>query len=428
MFASFAYRNYKLFWFGSLVSNVGGWISRVAQDWMVLTELTDHSASALGLVTALQFLPTLLLTPLMGSLADRYNKRKLLLLSQVLLAISAFAMWGIYAAGSMTLTVAYALALITGAVQSLDMPVRQAFVSEMVPQRYIPNAIGLNSTQFNGARLIGPAVAGLLISWVGVGPALLINALSFAGVMSGILAMRPDELARAPRSKVRGGVMDGFRYVAGRKDIVMVLVVLFALATFGMNFQVTNALMATERFGKQADGYGLLGSAMAVGTFGAALIAARRARPRLRTLLGALIGFTVFVTMAAFSPNYTTYLVLLVPVGFTSLTVFTCCNAMVQLAAGAQYRGRVMAVYMMVNMGGTPLGAPIVGWVSDRFGAPAGLLIGSVACALATVVVLVFYMTRRGIRFRFSRGWPPRLRIWTSEELIAAQETGSSMR
>lgn len=407
MFASFALFNYRLFWFGALVSNVGGWMSSTAQQWMVLTELTDHSAQALGFQMAISFLPVALLSPVAGAVVDRYNKRKLLVLTQALLAVNATLMWLAYTSGWMTLPLVFCFGVLGGIVMAFDMPARQAFTSEMVPERLIPNAIGLNSAQFNAARLAGPAVAGLVIAGFGVGPALLVNAISFVAVLAGLLAMRPAELTPAPRSRGgAGAVLEGLHYVRHHPEILMVMFVVFMLSCFGMNFPVTNSLMATTVFGKGAGEFGALGSAMAIGTFAAALTAARRQRPRFRTIILALAGFGAGMAMAAISGSFLVYMALLVPIGFCALTILTSCNALVQLAAGPSFRGRVLSVYLAVNMGATPIGSALIGWICQEWGARAGLLAGALATMAAALAMGAWLVVHDGVRVRVRRRWP----------------------
>ncbi len=393
--ASFALFNYRLFFTGALISNVGTWMARVAQDWLVLTQLTKHSASALGLVTGLQFLPVALLAPYAGALADRFSKRSILMLTQAALALNAAVLWALVATGHAQLWHVYVLAVLQGIATAFDNPSRQAFVSEMVPARLIPNAVGLNSASFNGARLLGPGIAGLTIGAWGIAPALLINAISFAAVIAGLWFMRTSELTPGPVRRGKGAVREGLAYVRRRPDIILILIVVFMLGTFGMNFQITNALMATRVYGKGAEQYGLLGSIMAVGTLGAALIAARRGRPRLRTLVGALAGFAVSTTALALAPTYTVYSILLIPTGLFALTVMTSANSSVQLAAAPEVRGRVMALYMAIFMGGTPLGAPFVGWIGDVLGPRWTILVGSIATGATFLAVAAYLVWQR---------------------------------
>ncbi|MBB1510517.1 MFS transporter [Tessaracoccus sp. MC1756] len=409
-FASFAVSNYRFFFVGALVSNLGTWIQRIGQDWLVLTELTDNSSTALGIVTALQFLAIPLLAPYAGAVVDRFDKRKVLVISQLALAATALALWGLVATGTVQLWHVYVFALITGAITAFDNPARQSFVSEMVPLTLLPNAVGLNSTSFNGARLIGPGLAGVLVAAVGVGPTLLINGLSFFAFIAALLLMRADELHPAPMVKARGAAMDGLRYLGGRPDIIVLLVVVFMLGTFGMNFQIFNATMATEVFHAGAREFGLLGTIMAIGTLAGALGATRRANPSLRTVLMALTGFAVSTFALTFAPNYTVYALLLIPSGFFALTVMTTANAAVQLSTAPEYRGRVMAVYVAIFAGGTPLGAPLIGWLGEVLGPRASVLVASLATGMAVIGVLAWFMVHDGLRLHIERGRPLRIR------------------
>lgn len=393
-FASLSVRNFRLFFAGGLVSNIGTWMARVAQTWLVLTILTDQSATAVGIVTGLQFLPILLFGPLGGAVADRFPKRDLLVWTQILLGLNAAVLAALVMTGVAELWHVYALAFAQGLVAAVDNPARQAFASEMVPLGLLPNAVGLNSTSFNAARLVGPAIAGLMIAGWGVGPSLVVNALSFAPVVWALLAMRPSELHPAPLRRGRGSVVEGLRYVAGRPDIQLVMFMVLVLGTFGMNFQVTNALMATDVFHMGADAYGVLGSIMAIGSLTAALMAARRTRPRLTVMLIGLGGFAVSSIALALAPTYEIFAVLLVPVGLCALTVMTTANASIQLTTEPEMRGRVMALYMTIFMGGTPIGAPLIGWIGDVWGARWTLAVGGITTAIAFVVGVLFALAR----------------------------------
>ena len=415
MFASFAVRNYRVFFAGALISNIGTWVQRVGQDWLVLTELTDGSSAALGLVTALQFLAIPILAPYAGALADRLPKRRLLLVTQGLLGITALALWAVVALGVVQLWHVFVFAFLQGVITAFDNPARQSFVSELVGPELLPNAVGLNSTSFNGARLVGPGAAGLLIAAFGVGPTLLINALSFAAMAAAVVALRPSELRPSRRVKARGATVDGLRYLRDRPDLVLLMVIVFALGTFGMNFQIYNATMATEVFGKGAQEYGLLGTVMAIGTLGAALVATRRTQPGLRTVLLALGAFAVSTALLSVAPTFALYAVLLVPCGFFALTVMTTANAAVQLGTAPEYRGRVMAVYVAIFTGGTPLGAPLIGWLGELWGPRAMVLTGAVATGMAALAVLAYLVTHDGVRLAIERGWPLRLRVWTAQ-------------
>ncbi len=413
-FLSLSIRNYRIYFFGALVSNIGTWIGRVGQDWLVLTVLTDHSSQALGIVTALQFLPFLLLAPITGTVADRFPKRRLLAVTQTVLALCSLALGLLVVTGLATLWIVYVLAFATGVATAFDNPARQAFVSEMVPPHRLANAVSLNSASFNSGRLVGPGVAGLLIAWTSTGVALLVNTVTFVAVLVALFLMNGRELRPSPlAARGRGAVREGFRYVRGRTDIMVVMFLVFVLGTFGMNGQITMALMATTEFGKGSGEFGLLGSIMAVGSLSAALLSARRRLPRLRVLLVSLAGFTVASALSAAAPNYVVYAITLVPVGLTALTAVTTANAMVQLRVEPHMRGRVMALYMAIFMGGTPFGAPLIGWVGDHWGARWTIGIGSVAVGLSVVLVSVWLARHENVRVSFETRRRPRLRIST---------------
>ncbi len=401
-FASLRLRNYRLFFIGMTLSNTGLWMSRIAQDWLILVILTDHSATALGIGTALAFLPIPLLAPVAGALADRVPKRPLLMVTQSGSAIVSLVLAALVFGGQAQLWMVYVLGLLQGILNALDNPARQAFVSEMVPPEFLANAVGLNSTSFNTARLLGPALAGLSIAAWGVGPSILFNAISFGAVLVALRLMDAGQLTPAPRRTGRGSIREGFAYVRSRPDIMLIMFMVFMLGTFGMNFSITNALMATRVYGVGPEGYGILGSVMAIGSLAGALLAARRARPRFRTIVVSLAGFTVFATAAALSQWYWLFAVLLIPLGFSTLTAMTTANSSVQLSTEPGMRGRVMALYLAIFMGGTPLGAPFVGWVGDTLGPRWTLLAGSIAVGIAVVAALA-YQLRTG-------GWTPTLR------------------
>ena len=395
-FASLAVRNYRLLFLGSLTSNVGTWMARVAQDWLVLTQLTDHSATALGYATALQFAPGVLISPLAGAVADRFGKRRIMMITQSGTALVFAALTVLVASGAAALWHVYLSAIAAGVLWGFDAPARQAFVSEVVPDDLLSNAVGLNSASFNGARLIGPAIAGVMIAAVGIWPVFAVNTLSFVAVLAGLFLMNPADLRPAPVRRGRGAIREGLAYVRDRRDLQLILFCIFMLGTFGLNFQITNALMATRVFGVGPEGYGLLGSVMASGTLAAALMAARRRRPRLRLLVGALAAFAATTTALALSPTYWVYALLLVPVGLTSLTVMTAANTTVQLTTEPAMRGRVMSLYMAIFTAGTPLGAPLIGWVGDGWGPRWTLLVGAIATGLAALLAAAYLWNRVG--------------------------------
>jgi len=403
MFSSLAIRNYRIYASGAIVSNAGTWMGRVAQDWVVLTELTDNDARALGIVTGLQFLPMLLLAPIGGAISDRFPKRRVMFATQSVMALTATLMGVLVLTGVIELWQMYLLALLQGSAAAIDSPARQAFVSEMVPADKIPNAVGLNSASFHGGRLIGPAIAGLLIAAVGTGPTFLVNAATFVAVLVALWAMNPRELTPSPRATGKGRIREGIAYVRHRPDIILIMVLVFVHGTFGMNFQMTNALMATETFHRGVTDYGILGSVMAIGSLSGALLAAGRAKPRLRYLLGAMALFSACTLVLGLAPNFTVYLVALIPTGLAALTVMVTANSMIQLSVDAAVRGRVMALYMAVFMGGTPVGSPVIGWIGETFGARWTILIATLTCGLAVVGATLYVMRTDNIHVRLQR-------------------------
>jgi MFS family permease len=399
-FRSLRIRNYRIYYAGGVVSNIGTWMQRIAQDWLVL-QLSGNSGVALGITTGLQFLPMLLFGPWGGMLADRYSKRKLLILTQAFMGLVALALAVLDLTDVVEVWHVYVLALMLGLGTAVDNPTRQSFVIEMVGQDDLPNAVGLNSASFNLGRVIGPALAGLLIELFDTGPVFLLNAFSFIAVIFALTRMRVDELNPAPRAgRGPGQVLEGIRYVRNRPDLLMVLALVFFVGTFGMNFQLTIALMATEVFGKGAGEFGLLGSIMAVGSLSGALLAARRGRPRLRLLLLSAFAFGAVEVLAGLMPTYIAFGVILVPVGLAALTFITAANSTMQLAVDPVMRGRVMALYMAVFFGGTPFGAPLIGAIAEAFGARWSLITGGLVSASAAVLAALLLARRKGLELR----------------------------
>lgn len=362
-------RNYRLWAGGALVSNIGTWMQRFAQDWLVLTVLTDHSGTAVGITTGLQFLPMLLLGPYAGVLADRCRKRAILMWTQTAMGLCGLAIGILAVTGSAQLWQIYVVALCLGLASAVDGPTRQAFVSELVGQEHVANAVSLNSASFNTARLTGPAIAGVLIAWIGTGPVFLLNAASFAAVLLSLWRIRTSELAPSvPAAHGKRQVTEGLRYVRGRPDLMLILVMVGILGAFGMNFPITNALMSTTEFGMGPGEFGFLGSIMAVGTLAGALLAARRSGPRLRFLLAGALGLGFFTLVGSVAPSFWLYAAVLIPVGLASITFLNSCNTSIQLSVEPQFRGRVLALYLAVLQGGTALGAPLMGWIGTEFG------------------------------------------------------------
>ena len=409
MFRSFAVANYRLWFAGALVSNVGTWMQRIAQDWLVLTQLTDDDATAVGVTMALQFGPQLLLLPVTGLAADRVDRRRLLITTQIAMAVLGFAMAAITLTGVATLWMVYALALALGIAAAFDAPARQTFVSDLVPTTYLSNAVALNSASFNAARLIGPAVAGLLIAAVGVGWVFVINAVTFGAVLLSLAMLRSDAFTaftRPPRAP--GQLLAGLRYVRSRPDIMLVLTGVAILGTFGFNFPIFISAMSRIQFGAGAGEFGVLSSVIAIGSVAGALLSARRERPRLRTITLAAAGFGFSLGAAAVMPDPVSFGVALVLVGFAGLTVMTTANGYVQTTTAPAMRGRVMALYIAIFMGGTPIGAPLMGWVADTLGPRWSLGLGAASGIIAAGIAAVFWIRTRHVRLAWDGDgrWP----------------------
>ena len=393
-FASLRIVNYRLWFAGALVSNVGTWMQRVAQDWLVLTVLTAESGVAVGITTALQFLPFLLLSAWAGLLADRIDHRTLLLWTQVGQAVLGLGLGALVLSGHVELWHVYAFAFALGVVSAIDGPARQTFVSDLVPTSHLQNAVALNSTSFNAARLIGPGLAGLLIAVIGIGWVFLLNAITYGATIIALLAMRTAELHPQERaSRRRGQVREGVRYMRRRPDLVTITVVVGVVAALGLNFQLTSAMMAATEFGKGPGEYGILGSVTAIGSLAGALLAARRRRARLRLVVGAAFAFGVAAGLMALAPTYPLYVLSCIPVGFFALTMITSANAAVQTTTTPLMRGRVMALYMMVFLGTTPVGSPVVGWIGEHWGPRWSIGVGALA-AIAVSIAAAAWVKR----------------------------------
>jgi MFS family permease len=403
------YRDYRLFWIGMLVSNVGTWMQRVAQDWLVLVTLGGGPA-ALGITTGLQFLPFLLIAPFGGALADRLPKRRLLMCTNGFMGLIAVVLGVLAVTGAAQVWHVYVLAFLLGVGAALDNPARTTFVAELVEPVDVPNAVGLNGASFHTARLIGPAAAGLLIAALGTGPVFLFNALTFVVPIALLLMIGRDVADPAAGNVAARRLGDGLRYVLRRPDLVLVLSIMFFVGTFGMNFQMTMALMATGAFGQGPREFGLLGSILAIGSLIGSLLAARRRTPRRRLIVTAAVVFGLLEMLAALSPAYWVFAVSLFPLGVTALTVITTANAYVQTSVDAEMRGRVTALYLMVFLGGTPAGAPVIGWLAEVLGPRWSLLGGGLLTAAGALVVAALFARRHDIAV-----WP-RLRArprWT---------------
>jgi MFS family permease len=388
--------NYRVWAGGAFVSNVGTWVQRTAQDWLVFSELTDHDASAVGLVMALQFAPQLLLLPWTGSATDHFNQRKLLIVTQATMGVLSLALGILTVAGFVQLWQVYIFAFLFGSAAAFDAPVRQTFVSELVGDTDLNNAVALNSTSFNAARMIGPGVSGLVIAATGTGWAFLINGFSFIAVLISLAFLRISELrpnARARRTK--GSFAEGLAYTWGRPDLMAILAMLFLIGTFGLNFPIFISTMAVGVFHADARGYGLLSSIMAIGTMAGALLAAGRDNPRFGSLPVGAVVFGLGCTLAALAPGYWSFAAALVVIGVAALTLTNTTNSLMQLSTEPAMRGRVMALRVGIALGGTPVGAPIIGWVANHFGPRWALGVGAASGFAAAL--LGVYIVMRGL-------------------------------
>jgi MFS family permease len=406
--------NYRMWAGGAFVSNIGTWMQRTAQDWLVLTQLTPHNATAVGVVMSLQFGPQVLLLPLTGFAADHLDRQKLLFATQGGMGALAMGLGLLTVTGVVQLWHVYVFAFLLGCVSAFDSPARQTFVSELVVEADLANAVGLNSTSFNAARMIGPAVAGLLIAAVGSGWVFLLNAASFAAVLCSLSLLRIDELHRTDRAhRTPGSLAEGFKYVWKRPDLKAMLLMLFLIGTFGLNFPIFISTMSVTVFRAGAGQYGLLTSIMAIGSVAGALLAARREKPHIAVLLagGGIFGFGC--ALSAIMPNYWLFGLALIVIGVSAQTFTTTVNSMVQMSTEPAMRGRVVAILLAIALGGTPIGAPIVGWVADAWGPRWALGIAAAAGFAAAMVGIGYLMKYRHLRVRIDAG---RLRFTLIEQ------------
>ncbi|MEI9803215.1 MAG: MFS transporter [Pseudolabrys sp.] len=399
--------NYRVWAGGAIVSNIGTWMQRTAQDWLVLTQLTHNNATAVGIVMALQFGPLVLLLPWTGFAADHFDRRKLLIATQAAMGMLAFGLGVLIVTRLVQLWHVYVFAFLLGCVAAFDVPARQTFVSELVVEADLSNAVALNSTSFNAAQLIGPAVAGILIAGVGTGWVFLINAASFAAVLGSLALLRISELYPNIRPlRTRGSLVEGFRYVWNRPDLKAVLLMLFLIGTFGLNFPIFISTMSATVFHAGAGEYGMLTSTMAIGSVAGALLAARRAEPHLGLLCASAAVFGVGLALSAIMPNTWTFGLVLIVVGIAVQTFTTSTNSLVQLSTEPVVRGRVLAILIAIALGGTLIGAPIVGGVADAFGPRWALGVGAASGFAAALAGLRYLVKYRRLRLRIDGGRP----------------------
>ncbi|MDR1078254.1 MAG: MFS transporter [Propionibacteriaceae bacterium] len=404
-FASLSIPNYRRYFFGALSGNTGQWMSATAKSWLVLVELTDSNATVLGWLTAAMFVPNLFVTPFGGLLADRLPKRNIAIVTQSAMCLSAITLSVLVISGQIRLWHVFALALFDGVVGCFDNPARQAFVSELVGHDRLSNAIGLNSASFNAARLIGPGVAGFVIAVVGTGYAFAVNALGFLVLIFMLTRLRSADLfILPPRDANRGrGVSEGLRYVIRRPDLTLLFVIGLMMGTFAFNYGITNTLMATEVFDRGPGQYGMLGSIMGVGSLTGALLIARRARPRIRHIFVYLIVFCLSATASALAPDFWIFCALMVPIGFSAVSIMVTANSMVQISIAPEVRGRVMALWGLVIIGLTPAVSPLLGWAGDVWGARTTILVATAPIVLTVLGVSWYLFINQGLRLYWSR-------------------------
>lgn len=388
-FRSLQSRNYRVWAAGAIVSNVGTWMQRTAQDWIVLTQLTHNNATAVGIVMSLQFGPQVLLLPLTGFAADHFNRRRFLMCTQAAMGALALGLGLLTLFGLVQLWHVYVFAFLLGCASAFDAPARQTFVSELVGEADISNAVALNSTSFNAARMIGPAVAGVMIAQVGSGWVFVINGASFVAVLCSLALLRVSELYPSERvARGHGSLIEGFRYVWNRPDLKAILIMLFLIGTFGLNFPIFISTMAVRAFHAGAGKFGLLSSTMAIGSVAGALLSARRSKPRISVIIVGATVFGVGSAVAALMPTYHLFGIALVVIGVSAQTFTTSINSLIQLSTEPAMRGRVVAILLAILLGCTPLGAPIVGWVADTFGPRLALGMAAASGVLAALVGL----------------------------------------
>jgi MFS family permease len=398
-FAALSSRSYRIYISGQSLANTGSWMQSIAQDW--LTFSLTHSSTAVGVTMALQFLPMLLLGLHTGAVADRVPKRRILLTTQSLNGVATLALAVITISGAVRATDVYAFALLTGLIFAFDSPARQAFATEVVPEGQLRAAISLNAAVFQATRLIGPAIASVLIATAGTGWVFALNAACYLGPTIGLLLLRPGDLHPAPAApKDQSTASAAFRYLRGRPDVLWTIFLVGMLGTFGLNFPIVLTAMAKSAFGGNASTYGLFNIVLGLGSAAGAVLAGAGTRPRTRAIVTTAAAFGLLQAVAALAPDIAIFLTLLVVMGFVNLVCQAMANASVQLAVDPEIRGRVMGLYMLVFIGGTPLGAPVIGAITSHYGARTGMLVCGVIPAVAAVVTAVAVARRTQVRKR----------------------------
>ena len=391
---SFRHRNYRILFPANTVSNIGSWAQRIAQDWLVL-ELTNNNGTYLGLVTAVQFAPVLLFSLHGGKLADRFNKRRVLILTNIAGGAASLGLGALVITEHIQLWHVFALAAVLGISTAIDAPVRQSFTTEVVGQTDLPNAVSLNSANFNAGRLVGPAVSGGLIAAFGTGPSFIINGLSYFFVIAALLNLNEKAFFHLDRPKSDGNIREGIAYAKARPDVYVVMLMVFFLATFGLNFQIFNALMATQEFGLGPASFGLMGTFIAIGSLTGAIGSARLERFRnTKFVIKGGILFSISIMVFAVIPSYNLYLVWLPICGFVALTTLVSANSIVQTSTDPAIRGRVMGIYLLIFMGGTPFGSPLIGATADLIGIRPTIAICGGISLFASLIIWFKYKNR----------------------------------
>jgi MFS family permease len=411
-FSSLSVRNYRLYASGQVVANTGAWMQRIAQDWVVVTLTAPNTGTALGIVTALQFGPALLFSLWGGALADRYPKRRMLMVTASLMGVCALILGSLVMSGSVALWHVYAVAALSGSVQAFDAPARQSFVIELVGPDDLPNAVSLNAASFNLARIVGPAMAGGLLAVMSTGWVFMVNAIAVLAIIAGLAMIRPGELhAPIPIDRAKGQYREAFAYLRTRPDLMTVLFVMFFLATFGLNFQITSTLMAVQTFHLGKGTFGLLNTMFAAGALAGALLAARRRRVGVALVVISAVGFGAAAVSLSLMPDAPLYALLLIPTGLMVIMVATAANATMQTGVEPEMRGRVMSIYMLFFLGGAPLGSPLMGWIGQHAG-PRYAVAGGGLVSMAAAVVAAYALARvkdLSLRERLAAHSPDRL-------------------
>lgn len=391
---SFRHRNYQILFPANAVSNIGSWAQRIAQDWLVL-ELTNNNGTSLGLVTAVQFAPVLFFSLHGGKFADRFDKRRVLIGTNIIGGLASLALGVLVITGLIALWHVFVLAAVLGISTAIDAPVRQAFTTEVVGQDDLPNAVSLNSANFNAGRLVGPAVSGGLIAAFGTGPSFIINGLSYFFVIAALIRLDANSFFHQDRPKSDGSIREGIAYAKARPDIYVVMLMVFFLATFGLNFQIFNALMATQEFGLGPASFGLMGTFIAIGSLTGAIASARLERFRdTKFVIKGGITFSISIMILAVLPNYTSYILWLPICGVTALTTLVSANSIVQTSTDPTIRGRVMGLYLLIFMGGTPFGSPLIGTATELFGIRLTIVGCGAISLIASLIIWFRYKNR----------------------------------